>query len=769
MLTIGAPPEDFIWLTKIFTEGLQVVPKDVTVEQQHLANYPSASASQPALLEYLEEEVRLGHFLKVPISSPTPVRIHPISFIPKPDQPGKWRLITDVSAPSGSSINEIIPKPPRFRMVTIDDVFNRVKRNHWGGKIDIAHAFRNIRLFLDHIGHLAVRVGDFYYLELCLPFGFSWAPFIWCSFSDFIQRYMTTLGFSCVVYVDDFLCLGSSKRLCFQCMVTLLGVLKSLGLPVKPSKVVWPAQSLTFIGFLLNFQTLTVSIDENRKRQLMDMLQSLVVKKTCPVPIFEKLVGRLIFASQVIRGARTFVRRLLDTLNAHISGSIKISIQTRLDLLWWVRFLDHWNGHEKIHPSVLRPSFVFASDASNLACGIVSFTSAACHCWTPSQSAWHINIKELWSVYYGLSSWMPFLTGTNVAVAVDNAVVVSWLNAGTARSPQAMKILRKIFWILAKSGASLKAVWVSSSDNHVADAVSRLDFRSLFQNTGIYLPWTSCSPPPGIIHHLTAPSFPLSHSISQTFFQFLQLIRQESCKSLTTSYHPDMQNPQNVVDIVRGRYLFGFATSWTGRTPAPPKSSSCTLPRGCLSTTIPWAPSADTSVPSPISTPPWELRSLFREWNALRWPFLSKESAESLRRLLKQNSHSPLPFFSVLEKSSISIPTTTWRCGVLSWSASGDSSVPITLSPKHPASSMNRTLSSDPTFRSFSRVLLSKLDAAKQTNMGSANFSSPSLGLKVRSFVRSVPSNPSSAAYKLALENLLSPTPNHTASPIAGC
>jgi hypothetical protein len=59
----------------------------------------------------------------------------------------------------------------------------------WGGKIDVAHAFRNIPLASLFAGHLAFRVGDYYYFELCLPFGFTWSLFVWNSFSDFIQRY----------------------------------------------------------------------------------------------------------------------------------------------------------------------------------------------------------------------------------------------------------------------------------------------------------------------------------------------------------------------------------------------------------------------------------------------------------------------------------------------------------------------------------------------------------------------------------------------------
>jgi hypothetical protein len=151
----------------------------------------------------------------------------------------------------------------------------------------------------------------------------------------------------------------------------------------------------------------------------------------------------------------------------------------------------------------------------------VSLTAAYCHIWTKSQSNWHINIKELWSVYQGLLLWKPYLTGSNVAVAVDNSVVVSWLNSGTARSPQAMKILRKIFWLLTGCDAALRASWLSSSDNAAADAVSRLDFQLLYQHTGIHFPWHTLNLTHNLLSVVTAPLFPVRPFFSHEFHQLL--------------------------------------------------------------------------------------------------------------------------------------------------------------------------------------------------------------------------------------------------------
>jgi hypothetical protein len=119
-LALRAPPEDFVWLTRILSEGLQVTPSSVSVEFAALDNYPSAHLLQPELEAYLAKDLALGHLAKVHISQVvSPLRIHPIALVPKPGQPGKFRLITNISSPAGTSVNDLTPPPPPFRMVKV--------------------------------------------------------------------------------------------------------------------------------------------------------------------------------------------------------------------------------------------------------------------------------------------------------------------------------------------------------------------------------------------------------------------------------------------------------------------------------------------------------------------------------------------------------------------------------------------------------------------------------------------------------------------------
>lgn len=68
-------------------------------------NMHSARAHPEPIDCYVREELGGGHILRI---SGGEVGIHVSRFgvIPKPHQPGKWRLITDLSSPKGCSVND---------------------------------------------------------------------------------------------------------------------------------------------------------------------------------------------------------------------------------------------------------------------------------------------------------------------------------------------------------------------------------------------------------------------------------------------------------------------------------------------------------------------------------------------------------------------------------------------------------------------------------------------------------------------------------------
>ena len=66
-------------------------------------NFRSVKLNPTTVEKYLAEELTLGRLVP---SQAAEVRRNPIGIIPKPHQPGKFRLIVDLSAPLSSSVND---------------------------------------------------------------------------------------------------------------------------------------------------------------------------------------------------------------------------------------------------------------------------------------------------------------------------------------------------------------------------------------------------------------------------------------------------------------------------------------------------------------------------------------------------------------------------------------------------------------------------------------------------------------------------------------
>jgi hypothetical protein len=108
-------------------------------------------------------------------------------------------------------------------------------------------------------------------------------------------------------------------------MSFLLKVLRLLGVPVKPSKIIWPSQSIEFLGLVLDFVVMTVLASTGRVDSILVILEDFLSRKSVPFSKFERLVGKLSFVAQIISSGRTFLQCLFDAYPSFRHSHVKIS------------------------------------------------------------------------------------------------------------------------------------------------------------------------------------------------------------------------------------------------------------------------------------------------------------------------------------------------------------------------------------------------------------------------------------------------------------
>ena len=95
------------WLLRGLSEGFRIGYGGSGKRARASRNLQSTREHPAIVDEYLNGEITAGRVVgPVPDAQTHLVRLSPFGVIPKSGQPGRWRLMVDLSSPRGSSVNQ---------------------------------------------------------------------------------------------------------------------------------------------------------------------------------------------------------------------------------------------------------------------------------------------------------------------------------------------------------------------------------------------------------------------------------------------------------------------------------------------------------------------------------------------------------------------------------------------------------------------------------------------------------------------------------------
>ena len=147
------------------------------------SNSPSATSLSAKVDEYLRDEVEAGNLNRV-AESPS-IHISPIGFIPNINKPGRYRLIVNLSAPEGASVNNGISSvASSFHYITVRETARMIPQGAFLAKIDLKAAYRKVPVHPQDHYLLGISWKDQIFCNKVLPFGLRSAPIIGASLSE---------------------------------------------------------------------------------------------------------------------------------------------------------------------------------------------------------------------------------------------------------------------------------------------------------------------------------------------------------------------------------------------------------------------------------------------------------------------------------------------------------------------------------------------------------------------------------------------------------
>ncbi len=203
--------------------------KSLAPLKAHHRNMQSATEHREVVTKYLTAEIEAGRVVLVGTTSQAEalgIHCSPFGVIPKKSKPDKFRLILNLSAPEGASVNDGISKElATLSYVSLDQVADTAARLGRGlllAKMDIKQAYRQVSVH-SQVFH----------------------------------------------YVDDFITLGASATECSRNNTIMHEVCSKLGLPAEPEKDEGPATSLTFLGIVIDTVAMELRLPQEKLLRML--------------------------------------------------------------------------------------------------------------------------------------------------------------------------------------------------------------------------------------------------------------------------------------------------------------------------------------------------------------------------------------------------------------------------------------------------------------------------------------------------------------------
>ena len=307
----GARPEQLALIRQWITTGvsLQFVSDPSPIDHDNtFAVHENASAVRQRIGEYVAFEA----LTPLPADHPCPYGVQPLHVIIKAGR--KPRLVIDLSR----NLNEHL-EYEYFSYASVLDAVERSFPGCWFGKLDLSNCFLSFPLDPSVLPHFVFRFEGQLYQFLRMPFGLSVAPRICTLLLSVVGHGLQQAGVDAAArYLDDFLFLQAEESLMQHSLRRAEAVISAFGLVVNPDKTEGPAQRIAFLGIMLDSVQQTLSCTPERLEELRHLLSHAESSAAIKLTALETLIGKLSFATQVLPGARPFMRRMMDLLHGRL-------------------------------------------------------------------------------------------------------------------------------------------------------------------------------------------------------------------------------------------------------------------------------------------------------------------------------------------------------------------------------------------------------------------------------------------------------------------
>lgn len=390
--------------------------------------------------------------------------------MPKPD--GSNRFILNLK-----DLNTFID-PPHFKLEDIRVALGLVSTGDYLGSIDLQDAYFLVPIHKDYKKFLRFRFKNKLYQFLCLPFGLCTSPFVFTKITKPVVHILRLWGILLVLYLDDFLFLHKSRRVCEENMRKAIKLLEELGFIINLKKSSLAAsQTCKYLGFVIDSVSFTLNLTDKKKESIPRWVDTFKIGKSYKIRRFAEFLGVLTSACPAVAYGFVHCKQLerqkylaLKFNGGNYEGRIMINETMMEDLNWW-------KVNAKVGQNPIRIQayeLEIFSDSSLTGWGCFCNGVKAFGFWNDKEKRKHINYLELLAAFFAIKCFASELSQCEILLRLDNTTAISYVNrAGGVRFQYLGLLARKIWKWCEERKIWLRASYIASAENIEADKASR--------------------------------------------------------------------------------------------------------------------------------------------------------------------------------------------------------------------------------------------------------------------------------------------------------
>ena len=464
----------------------------------------------------------------------------------KPKPNGSVRIILNLSAPKGSSVNDGINKDdfPASMSSTTNwlRVLNKAGKRCKFCKIDWADAYKHITVHEDDLHLQWFSWLGMSFIELCLVFGCVCSAGLFDRLAKIIIHivtYRSNFDKDMVCQVLDDCCAAAPEHSSdlekfdaeFYNVASLLGI--SLAPRDDPQKSFGPSTFGTIFGVTYNSIDWTWSINEDKLGRILHLIKDVLLSTEVDLNVYQSLVGKLLHVRPLVPGGKFNFEHILRA-NDSSKDIILISNDLKKQLFFWFSMLQTCSSIASIpNPDAFLPPWALevytdaAGGSWRTKCLGVGAVFPGWWAYVPWSRAINtgrpagqgrsldrvLSALELVGPLLVISAGHTFCRLNAVKVFVDNAgSVFIWKKGYSTSCKLSSSLVKAIATIAAGIGCNFDIVKITRCSTplaSMADALSKADFScfwsTAYQNGGFNLGLDPAWVPPSLLQWIEYP------------------------------------------------------------------------------------------------------------------------------------------------------------------------------------------------------------------------------------------------------------------------